>query len=104
MTDFTFMESKKAKLFVNSPNALEGNEVSKCDTASAKFQSEDAGLVDFTAAKTKCLPVSVSWYPCSRQTTKMMSVDDCSDDLNRVCADLAECSRRYGNPSFQYRR
>ena len=28
MTDFTFMEEKKAKLFVNAPNALEGNEVS----------------------------------------------------------------------------
>ena len=29
MSDFTFMEGKKARLFVNSPNALEGNEVSK---------------------------------------------------------------------------
>ncbi len=37
LTDFTFMESKKAKLFVNSPNALDGNHESKCDTASAKF-------------------------------------------------------------------
>ena len=35
LTDFTFMEDKKGKLFVNSPNALAGNEVSKCNTASA---------------------------------------------------------------------
>ena len=41
MTDFTFMEVKKAKLFVNSPNALAGNDGSKCDTACAKFQSEE---------------------------------------------------------------
>ena len=26
------------KLFVNSPNALEGNYKAKCDTSSAKFQ------------------------------------------------------------------
>ncbi len=36
LTDFTFMESENGKLFVNSPNALDGNEKSKCDTASAK--------------------------------------------------------------------
>ena len=29
LTDFTFMEAKDGKLFVNSPNALEGNEISK---------------------------------------------------------------------------
>ena len=29
MTDFTFMEGKSAKLFVNAPNALDGNNTSK---------------------------------------------------------------------------
>ena len=47
MADFIFMEEKKAKLFVNSPNALEGNRIEKCDTSSAAFQSGDTGLVDF---------------------------------------------------------
>src|SRR5699024_7366594 len=46
LTDFTFMEEKKGRLFVNSPNALDGNIASKCDTAAAKFQSEETGLVD----------------------------------------------------------
>ena len=41
------MEEKKARLFVNAPNALAGNEISKCDTSSAAFQSEEAGIVDF---------------------------------------------------------
>ncbi len=27
LTDFTFVEEKKGKLFVNTPNALEGNHV-----------------------------------------------------------------------------
>lgn len=47
LSDFTFMEDSKAKLFVNSPNALDGNNESKLDSASAKFQAE-AGVVDFT--------------------------------------------------------
>ncbi len=38
LTDFTFM-TEDAKLFVKSPNTLEGNYESKNDTASAKFQS-----------------------------------------------------------------
>ena len=49
LTDFTFMESTKAKLFVNSPNAIDGNEISKCDTSAATFQSEEAGIVDVVA-------------------------------------------------------
>ena len=49
ITDFTFMESEKAKLFVNSPNALEGNYKEKCDTSSAKWQSSEAGNVDVVA-------------------------------------------------------
>ena len=36
LTDFTFMEAKNAKLFVNSPNALEGNKTE--NTANAAFQ------------------------------------------------------------------
>ena len=46
LTDFTFMESKKAKLFVNAPNTLAGNSVEKLDTASAAFQ-KTASNVDF---------------------------------------------------------
>ncbi|MCI7262905.1 MAG: carboxyl transferase, partial [Clostridiaceae bacterium] len=51
MTDFTFMEEKKAKVFVNSPNALEGNEVSKCDTAGADYQSKETGLIDYVGTQ-----------------------------------------------------
>ena len=46
LTDFTFMEEKKGKMFVSSPNALEGNYTSKCDTSTADFQSKETGLID----------------------------------------------------------
>lgn len=89
MSDFTFMEGKKAKLFVNSPNALEGNEVSKCDTASAAFQSEEVGIVDVVAEEAELIAQIrelVSLLPANNEDD--LSYLDCDDDLNRVCADL----------------
>ena len=55
LTDFTFMESKKAKLFVNSPNAMEGSWTEKDDTSSAKFQSEEVGNVDVVAEEAELI-------------------------------------------------
>ncbi len=89
MSDFTFMESKKGKLFVNSPNALAGNDVSKCDTSAAKFQSEEVGLVDVVAEEAELIAQIrelVSMLPANNEDD--LSYADCEDDLNRVCADL----------------
>ena len=89
MSDFTFMESRKARLFVNSPNALEGNEVSRCDTASAAFQSSEAGIVDVVAEEAELIAKIrelISLIPANNEDD--LSYLDCDDDLNRVCADL----------------
>lgn len=93
MADFIFMESKKAKLFVNSPNAIEGNRVEKCDTSSAAFQSEEAGLVDFTGDEDEILSkirTLISILPANNEDD--MSYSECTDDLNRVCSDLENCA------------
>lgn len=92
LTDFTFMEEKKAKLFVNSPNTLEGNIESKCNTASAAFQSEEAGLVDFVGSEADILAqmrALVSMLPANYEDD--MSFGECTDDLNRACANLENC-------------
>lgn len=89
IADFVFM-AEDGKLFVNSPNALAGNDVSKCDTASAKFQSEEAGLVDMVGSEDEILGqirTLISILPANNEDD--MSYDECEDDLNRVCADLA---------------
>ena len=89
MSDFTFMESKKGKLFVNSPNALAGNDASKCDTSAAKFQSEEVGIVDVVAEEAELIAQIrelVSMLPANNEDD--LSYADCEDDLNRVCADL----------------
>ena len=93
LTDFTFMEGKKAELFVNSPNALDGNSKDKCDTASAAFQSEETGLVDFVGTEDEIMGQIrelVCMLPANNEDD--MSYEDCEDDLNRVCADLANAA------------
>ncbi len=91
MTDFAFMEEKNAKLFVNSPNALEGNEISRCDTSAAAFQSEETGLVDMAADEATILGQIrqlVSILPANNSDLAWV---DCTDDLNRACAQIANC-------------
>ena len=93
LTDFTFMESKNAKLFVNSPNALDGNYTEKCDTASADFQSSEAGLVDVVAEEADIftqMRALVAMLPSNNEDD--MSYEDCTDDLNRASASLAACA------------
>ena len=93
LTDFTFMEAKDGKLFVNSPNALEGNEISKCNTASAEYQSKTAGLVDGLGAEAEILGQIrdlVCMLPANNEDD--MSYEECTDDLNRICADIANAS------------
>lgn len=92
LTDFTFMESKKAKLFVNSPNALDGNYAEKNDTAAADFQSAEAGIVDVVAEEAEVLSqirTLVSLLPGNNEDDA--SYVDCTDDLNRASAELANC-------------
>lgn len=89
MTDFTFMEGQNGKLFLNSPNAIEGNEVSKCDTSSAEFQSENSGLVDAIGSETDILAeirALVCMLPANNEDDA--SYDECLDDLNRVCEGI----------------
>ena len=93
LTDFTLMEEKKAKLFVNSPNAIEGNEISKCDTSAAEYQAKEAGLVDFKGSEEDVLAqirALVTMLPANNEDD--MSYEECTDDLNRVCKDLANCA------------
>lgn len=92
LTDFTFMEGSKAKLFVNSPNALDGNTIAKCDSSSAEFQSSESGIVDAVADEAAILAKIrdlVALLPANNEED--MSYDECTDDLNRVCADIANC-------------
>ena len=91
MTDFAFMEEKNAKLFVNSPNALEGNEISRCDTSAAAFQSEETGLVDMAADEASILAQIRQLVSILPANNSDLAWTDCTDDLNRACAQITGC-------------
>ncbi|MDO4313703.1 MAG: carboxyl transferase domain-containing protein [Eubacteriales bacterium] len=89
LADFTFMEAKDAKLFVNSPNAIPGNEIGKCDTSSPRFQSEETGLVDGIGTEAEILGnirSLVCMLPCNNEEDA--SYSECGDDLNRACVGI----------------
>lgn len=88
MSDFVFME-KDSKLFLNSPNAVEGNYEGKCDTASAAFQSEKTGIADFTGTADEinaAIRELVGMIPHSNVDD--FSFFECDDDLNRAVAGI----------------
>ena len=90
MSDFTKIKKKNAKLFVNSPNTLEGNYADKLDTASAKFQ-KTASTVDFVIEGEEEVLNSVreliSILPQNNNETGIS--DECMDDLNRMVDNFA---------------
>lgn len=93
LTDFTFIEEKKGRLFVNTPNAIEGNTIAKQDTASAKFQSEKSGLIDGIGTEEEILAQIrelVTLLPSNNEDTD--SYTECTDDLNRLCTDIEDCA------------
>ncbi len=90
LADFTFME-EEGRLFVNSPNAIAGNRIEKCDTASAAFQSKEVGLVDGVKTEDEILEdirTLICMLPCNNEEDA--SYDECNDDLNRVCEGIED--------------
>lgn len=88
LSDFTLMESN-AKLFVNSPNAIDGNYEGKCDTASAKFQSAETSNVDYTGDENEVIEKIrelVDLLPGNYQ--EGIPYVECQDDLNRLCEGI----------------
>lgn len=92
LTDFTFMEAKSGKLFVNAPNALDGNVITKCDSSAADFQAQECGIVDVVAEEAEILAKIrelIGFLPSNNNEGS--DIVECTDDLNRVCADIAGC-------------
>lgn len=91
MSDFTFMEQNHGKLFVNSPNTLEGNYADKLDTASADFQ-KTASVVDVICDGEEYLLSElrdlVSILP--ENNNEIGGMEECMDDLNRLVPDFAD--------------
>ncbi len=91
LSDFVFMEEKNGKLFVNSPNAIEGNYAEKCDTSSAEYQSKESGVVDFVGSDADVyakIREVISIVPANNDD---VALSECEDDLNRKVEGIEGC-------------
>lgn len=92
LTDITVVEKSKGRVFVNSPNALSGNEISRLDTADASYLAENNGQIDIVAdGEEEVLAVLrqlVSILPACFDDDA--SYEECNDDLNRIIPELGE--------------
>ena len=89
LADFTFMESEKGRLFTTAPNAIAENSQEQCDSASAKFQSEETGNVDGIGTEAEILGKIrslVAMLPANNETEADETPS--TDDLNRVCENM----------------
>lgn len=104
LSDFTFMEEKSAKLFVNTPNAIANNYIGKCDTSSARFQA-NAGVVDFVGSDEMEVLSGVrnlvSILPSNNEDDD--SFAECTDNLNRellgLTSEIADPAKAFTNIS-----
>lgn len=90
LSDYTLVEENNGKLFINSPNTIEGNSADKCDTSSAKFQYE-AGNADYIADEAGVINRIRDIVTILPANNEDIAEADCEDDINRVCAELANC-------------
>jgi acetyl-CoA carboxylase carboxyltransferase component len=86
LSDFTFIENNHGKIFVNSPNILEGAE---SDTAQADFQAA-AGNVDFVCEGEEEIMNNIreliSILPSHNESDAYSDEND--DDMNRLIPDF----------------
>ena len=88
LSDFVFMEGKKAELFVNAPNTLDGNSAEKCDTSKAEYQSAESGIVDGYGTEDEIAASIRALVDILPSNNEEAAVQDSADDLNRLTAEL----------------
>lgn len=98
LSDFTYAQADQAKMFINSPNAIDGNRIDKCDTSAAAFQSAETGTIDGIGTEDEIL-ARIRQLVCILPANNAEGgcAEECIDDLNRACQHLDTMK---GNPRF----
>ena len=88
ISDFVFVEKNKGRLFVNSPDAIKGNNVNKVDNTKAEYQAE-CGNASFAGTQEEIM-ASIRSLVCMLPANYADdgSMDICTDDINRTCAGI----------------
>ncbi len=88
MSDFVLMKNEGARMFVNSPDAIEGRTASGLDSSSAEFGME-SGIVDFIGSEEEVIAMArelVSILPANYEDDT--SYAEATDDPNRATPGL----------------
>ena len=78
LSDFCFYRRIQRKDVLNSPNAIDGNRIEKCDTSSAAFQADENGCIDATGTEDEILADI-------RELVGMLPLNNEGDVYRRVC-------------------
>ncbi len=89
LSDFTFMEETKGRLFVNAPDAITGSNADKFDNTSADFQLKN-GNVDFVGTEEEIAKEMRSLLLVLPQNNEDEGAsENCGDDLNRAVTGIS---------------
>ncbi len=84
LDDIVLMDEQSGSLFVNSPNALEGNRIDACDTSAAEYQAQ-AGNVDIVCADENEVLSKIRELICILPANAgTVALPEYTDDPNRV--------------------
>jgi acetyl-CoA carboxylase carboxyltransferase component len=89
ISDFVFMESTDGKLYVNTPDAITGNNIDLIDNRAASYQAE-VGNVDFIGTEDEifaAVRALIGLLPFNNEDGG--EVLACTDDLNRACTGIS---------------
>jgi len=89
LSDFLFMEENNARLFLQTPNSLQGNFKQKLDTSDAAFKAK-SGSVDYIGANDldvlNKIRELIDFIPSNNDEEGCIT--ECSDDLNRILPEF----------------
>lgn len=90
LSDFSFMEGKNARLFVQTPNSLQRNHKQRLDTSGADFNAKSGAVSYVGATELEVLNKVrelIMLLPSSNEEDGCLS--ECNDDLNRLVPNFA---------------
>ncbi len=88
LSDITVMDAEGGALFVNSPNAVEGNFKEKCDTTKAAFQARNGNVDIVCDSEIDVLNKLRDLVDILPANAGMPAEKPSTDDINRTIADL----------------
>ncbi len=90
LSDFSFIEGNNARLFLQTPNSLQGNHKQKLDTSGADFNAK-SGTVDYVGSSEldvlNKIRELITLLPSNNEEAG--NVIECSDDLNRILPNFS---------------